>query len=116
MALSVRAPAPDLVRAVAPVLLAMIEAMVRPLRVLFWMTTRSLEAAPSRVPPVMIVELLPTFEVTRMPPEVMMFVPLSVRVLAPAALKRRLFVVEFAVTAPEAVTVVLLPLAQVSLV
>jgi len=50
----------------------------------------------SRIPPVMVDELLPTLGVTRMPPEVITFVPLSVTVVDAAALKRRLWVLELA--------------------
>ena len=98
---SVRRPGPDLVRAVLPPLLAMVEAMVRPFRVLLWMTVRSLLAPPASVPPVMVERLLPTALLTKMPPVVMtLVVPVRVMVLAAAALKRRLLAVMAASSAP----------------
>jgi len=63
-----------------------------------------------------MVDALPaTVFVTSMPPDVITFVPDSVTVFAPAALNRKLLVVEPEAGALLVVTVVLLPAAQVSL-
>lgn len=68
------------------------------------------------VPPVMVVALFPTFEVTKSPPDVITLVPDKVRVLAAAESNLRLLVVDPLVGELLVVTVVLFPAAQVSLV
>ena len=78
-------------------------------------STRSLEPPVVSVPPVSVWLLAAAVEPTRMPPLVTVLVPVKVRVRAEAALNRREFVVP-AAAAPEMVTLVLLPLAQVSAV
>ena len=85
---------PDFVRPVAEPLSAMVEAIVRPPKalVLFWITTRSAPAAPTSVPPVIEVALLPTALVSRMPPEesVSVLPVATLSVVAAAVLNRRL--------------------------
>ena len=110
-----RLPEPDFVRPVAEVLSAIVEAIVRPPEVLFWITMRSAPEAPRSVPPVIVLVFAPTALVTRMPPEVIVFAPASVTELAPAALNRRLLVVAPLDGDELVVTVVLLPEVQVSL-
>ena len=78
-------------------------------------STRSLEAPVVSVPPVIVWLFPAAVEPTRIPPLETVFVPVKVSVSAEAALNRREFVVP-AETAPEMVTLVLLPLAQVSAV
>ena len=106
---------PDFVKPVAVPLSAMTEEIVSGVA-LFWMTTRSAPAAPSRVPP--DIELPSVAAgVTRMPPVVITLVPLSVTVLTPEPLLNcRLLVVEPDAGVSFVVTVVLLPLAHVSAV
>ena len=69
-------PGPDLVNPVGPPLSAITEDIVKS-ETLFWMTTRSAPLAPLIVPPV-IVPAAVNAELTRMPPEVITLVPLSV--------------------------------------
>ena len=78
-------------------------------------STRSLEPPVVSVPPVSVWLFAAAVEPTRMPPLVTVLVPVKVSVRAEAALNRREFVVP-AETAPLTVTLVLLPLAQVSAV
>ena len=86
-------PGPLLVSPVAPPLFAITEPMVNPLPVLFWMTTKSPLAEPSKVLPVIVDKLLPTLLVTRMPPEVSELVAARVTVFAAVVLNRKLLVV-----------------------
>ena len=60
--------------------------------------------------------LLPTFGVTRIPPLVIVLTPVSVSVLASAALKRRLFVVAAFAVGAAMLMVVLFAAAHASLV
>ncbi len=105
------------VRPTGPAPSAMTELMTTllPAVVLLLMTIRSLVASALtlpevRLPPVMVVALAPTVEPTKMPPEVMVFAPESVKVSAPAVLKCS----EFAVNAAgEPLTVTLMLVAEV---
>ena len=106
---------PDLVRPAVP-LATMEEAMERVFEELFWMTINSPLVGPCKLPPEMVVALLATKLVTRIPPDWRVLVPVKVSVRAAAALKRKLLVVEPLAGVPSAVTVVLLPPAHVSLV
>ena len=81
-------PLPDLTSAVAVVLSAMVEVIVRLLDVSNSLTINCPPAVPSSVPPVIVVALLPTALEIKMPPVVTTLVPVSVSVLAAAPLKR----------------------------
>ena len=91
-------PLPVLVRPVKPPS-PMTELMVRLPLVLNWWTTKSPLEGPNKVPPVMVEALLPTAEVTRIPPELIVL-PIDaverVTVFAAAVLNLTLFVVESA--------------------
>ena len=91
------------VRPTGPAPSAMTELMTTllPAVVLLLMTIRSLVASALtlpevNVPPVMVTALAPTVEPTKMPPVVMVFAPVSVRVTAPAVLKRNELMVKAA--------------------
>ena len=99
-------PAPAFVK-VPVVLLAMTEPITKLPAVLFWITTRSpwmslpvVVAGPLMVPPVMVEVLAPTADVTRIPPEAIVLVPVNVSVFAAAVLKRRLLAPTESAVAP----------------
>ena len=79
---------PDLVKPVAEVLSAMIEPIVKPAP-LYWWTTRSAPDAPRNVPPVMVPPAV-AVDVIKIPPVVIVLVPVRVNVLAVLLLKRML--------------------------
>ena len=57
-------------------------------------------AGPLMVPPVMVEVLAPTADVTKIPPEAIVFVPVNVSVFAAAVLKRRLLAPTESAVAP----------------